>query len=327
MNSKRSPHVAGFALLMTSFFFALPAFAQSSPATQLPVSQQPALKDIQIQPPVLGIFDILWPSNLQFEDKDDALLLTQPPQMWGGTKPDSKVLWAGKFGAKPQTFTLETTASEEDLKDDTGKVLWSQQFEEPSLTLDFDRRNHIRLLDSIGNELGFAPTDESFPHIYPVHHHSEPFHGKWMDSGGIRIETDTDRQQTTVTSGTQLIWSGHRPPNDGVRLGRSPESAVYGIPTRKFPVGLTITFEVTRETGSMSITDENHRLLETEPVETLHLTALCDDEKFRKSIHNWFLFSPHDATTQVDLNAPGQIYVEYHTAAGDWAGKETIHAI
>ncbi len=309
------------ALTIASNFFTPPVFAQTSTAS--PILNRLTLKDIEIVPPVLMLFPFIHSdSSLQFEEKDGNLLFTQPPTMWSDPKPDSKILWSGKFGAEPQNVTLEVTASEEDFKDDTGQVVWSEPLEEPSLTIDFTRRNHLRLLDSQGKELGFAPVDNSSPPAYqPV----VPFQGKAFGSDGIWVVTDTGQQRTTVYSGNQLMWSGPRPANDGVRFGLLPGSRVYGIPTADFPVGTRLTFAVSRDAGSVIITDEAHQLLETKPADTLHCTILTSDEKFRKSIQNWFLFISHIVPTQVKLNAPGKIDAEYRAANGEWAGKTSIH--
>lgn len=64
------------------------------------------------------------------------------------------------------------------------------------------------------------------------------------------------------------------------------------------------------------------------PSETLRLTAFSDDENFRKTVKYRILSSlPVATTTQIDVNAPGLIYVRYRTTDGDWAGEEAVHAL
>lgn len=105
-----------------------------------------------------------------------------------------------------------------------------------------------------------------------------------------------------------------------------PSLPVSGIPARQFPIGSVVTLEVTREADTAHISNNDHHLSETLPVNTLHLTASCRDESVRKNICNEFVFAPHSATDDLSLTAPGTVVVEVRTAGGDWVSREVLKA-
>ncbi len=281
---------------------------------------------IQVLPPVLGLSSLVYTSPVKFEERNGRLVVTQPPQGFLLTHTTGKILWSGLLSTKPRQFTFVTTSSAEELKDNAGEVVWSRETQ-PSLTLDFDRPGQVRLLNAAGKELGTAPADNSTLPVFPVHHHREPFFGWTSDHGSIRVEKDTEHGQTTIYSGTHLVWSGPNPSNDGIRYGRSPGSPVSGIASSWLPAGTALALKVTRDVGSVEISDEMHHRIETVSTETLHLTATSDDPAFRKTAQYYMLSEPITATTQVDLSVPGLIYIRYHTASGIWSGEEVVHAL
>ncbi len=228
MQNRRFRFIAGLVLLLGG----VSASCAQSPPSQITyfpdISVPLTPKDIQIHPPVLGLPYPLWLSNLQFEDRNGVLFLTQPAQGQFGTKPENRVLWSGSFAAGRRKFTVVNANGDDQIQDDAGQVIASQKMGD-------------------------------FPQLLP--------------------------------------FSG------------------------------TITLEVSKEAGSIVVTDENHRFLETVPSETLRLVASSDDAKFRRTAQYRLLSEPVAATTQVDVNTPGLIYAQYYTAAGDWAGEKAVHAL
>jgi len=329
MHNKRSHSAAWIVLLMSGITSTSPAFGDTDgQITYVPdISVPLTTKAVRVHPPTLDLSSVTWTCDVRFEDRDGSLVVTQPPMGFAVPKPAGKILWSGKLGTEPQQFAFVTTNTKEELKDSTGKVIWSRETQ-PSLTLDFDQPGFVRLLDAAGKELGTAPIDHTVPPTFPAHHYREPFLGFTSEYDGIRVEKDTGREQTTLFSGSHLIWSGPNPPNDGIRYGRSADSPIGGIPTSWLPSGQTLTLEVTQQTGSIIVTDENHHFLEAVPSVTLRLTASSADESFRKTVKYRILSSlPVATTTQIDVNAPGLIYVRYRTPDGDWAGEEAVHAL
>ncbi len=325
MHTKTLVSTFSFAALVASFGPPAPASAQ---VTYAPEPSAPlTAKDITARPPVLGMEPILYAEGgpLQFEVRSGALVLTQTPGWVRNNQPENKVLWSGSSGTESQKFSLVTTKDEERIEDGTGKTVWSQPIK-PKLTLDFDRPGLVRLLDANGKELGSGPVNNE-PHHFPQFLNGHRFtKGFSTTDHGVHVEVDVFDQQTAVYDGKYLLWSGPRPSNDGIQLGSSPGSQVMGIATSRYSAGSVIPFTVSKEVGSMDIADRDHRLLETVPTGTLRLTVPNNDAAFRKDIRNVWLFQPHVALTQADPLTPGQLYVQYHDANGNWVSGELVRA-
>ena len=122
---------------------------------------------------------------------------------------------------------------------------------------------------------------------------------------------ETSTRQDLKDNMGKVLWSQPLPPAN----------------LRLFFTDTIIKFEVSRDMGSLNISDKGHRLLETVPDETLRFAVLSGDKEFRSRSRNYFLYHSPPATTQVSLTAPGLIYVQYRMASGEWAGEESVHAI
>ncbi|MGI4787456.1 MAG: hypothetical protein ACRYFS_01255 [Janthinobacterium lividum] len=323
MNSKTCFSAVALTLLTAVFFSSSRVSAQFTYAPD--PSTPPALTDIQIRPVELSLFPFLLTSRLQFKAENGSLFLTQTVE---GLIIDNKTetdVWSGKLGAEPQKFTLKVTEDDQSISDQNGKVIWSEPLK-PGLIMDFDQHGCVRVLDADGKQLGVGFVDKEAGDASLMALRPKQFRGSSFVTEGMRVDTDPVQQITSVYSGTQLIWSGPRPSNDGIQWGRVG-NVVSGIALRQYPAGTTIDFEITPQTATMTISDKEHRLLETAPAETLRLTALSGDEKFRSDIRNYFLYHAPPTITQANLNVPGQIRVLYRTSGGDWAGEKSIHVM
>lgn len=240
MQNKHFRAFADLVMLIAGMLSSLPASAQGQITYFPDISVPLNTKQIQVHSPTLNLSSVIWTSDVQFEERNSSLVITQPAMGSAFSKPAGKILWSGKLGTEPQRFAFATTNTKEELKDSTGKVIWSRETQ-PSLTLDFDQPGLVRLLDADGKELGTAPVDHTVPPIFPAHHYREPFFGSTSDYGGIRVEKDTGREQTTILAGPISSGLGQTPPTtasamDVLRTAPSAASQPPGfLPVRRLP--------------------------------------------------------------------------------------------
>lgn len=240
--------------------FALPAFAVSIFAS-MPVWADPSATS-----QTLRVDAIPFKLNLdpEFEFRDSTLTLKEYNDSSVGAE-RFRVLWMGTLAAQPQRFILETTATEATLEDQTGKALWVQHFEQPSLTLTLDKATTIgSLTDQAGRTLWTGPWDGKLT--------SSGGSATQLTADGFELRVAEDQTADLADSTGKIVWSGVRPRHAGLALVENGKRRILGLPALPFPANTKISFEIAAVPETVTMQDSKHSLLGTETASVIQIT-------------------------------------------------------